>query len=200
MTYSVYISVGAGSTPFETVVYGLYPILDVPILGLLIMLMWYYRKGQLEDYWFFITVAASFWMAGDVVYLVEAAADTYVTGSLSDCPVPHQLQLARDRLRTAGLGEIGIHIRRSCECDAAEGLRQGGGTGTTEGVPCLGAEVGQGHGHHGGQPQVGTGGAHHLEEDTRADCRAVRPEEDPDAVAVDRHRVPTTSTRRTSAS
>ncbi len=84
VTYSVYISVGAGSTPFETVVYGLYPILDVPILGLLIMLMWYYRKGQLEDYWFFITVAASFWMAGDVVYLVEAAADTYVTGSLSD--------------------------------------------------------------------------------------------------------------------
>jgi hypothetical protein len=84
VAYSIYLSVEEAGVTTEVITYSIYPVLDIVVLGLLIMVMWYLRKGQLSDFWLILTVSASFWMAGDITYLLDSAAGTYAVGSIPD--------------------------------------------------------------------------------------------------------------------
>ena len=84
VSYSIYLSVEEAGLTTEVITYSAYPVLDIVVLGLLILVMWYLRKGQLSDFWLILTVSASFWMAGDITYLLDTAAGTYAVGSAPD--------------------------------------------------------------------------------------------------------------------
>jgi hypothetical protein len=106
--YSIYLSVEEGGLTTEVITYSVYPVLDIVVLGLLIMVVWYLRKGQLSDFWLVLTIAASFWMAGDITYLLDATAGTYVVGS-----VPDLLFLCNYGMMALGMGMLVIAQRRT---------------------------------------------------------------------------------------
>ncbi len=71
-------------TVIEKVVYSMYPILDSIMLTLLIVLIWLYKRGRLEDYWLSILVSVLFWTVGDLLYAFTTASGEYSIGSLPD--------------------------------------------------------------------------------------------------------------------
>ncbi len=78
-------SIGSSDlTTLEKVTWNLYTIWDGIILSLVIMLIWTFRKGLLEDCWSIVGVAISFMMVGDMLYTVYDAAGKYQVGSLPD--------------------------------------------------------------------------------------------------------------------
>ncbi len=68
----------------EKVVYSMYPIFDSIMLTLLIILIWFYKRGRLEDYWLTISVSMLFWTVGDLLYAFTSASGEYSIGSLPD--------------------------------------------------------------------------------------------------------------------
>ncbi|MBE0519357.1 MAG: DUF835 domain-containing protein [Thermoplasmata archaeon] len=71
-------------TAIEKVVYSMYPILDSIMLTLLIVLVWLYKRGRLEDYWLSISVSMLFLTVGDLLYAFTTASGEYSIGSLPD--------------------------------------------------------------------------------------------------------------------
>ncbi|MCU0860293.1 MAG: DUF835 domain-containing protein [Thermoplasmata archaeon] len=107
VSYSIYLSVEEAGLTTEVITYSAYPVLDIVVLGLLILVMWYLRKGQLSDFWLILTVSASFWMAGDITYLLDSAAGTYAVGSNPDL-----LFLCNYGLMALGMGMLVAAQRR----------------------------------------------------------------------------------------
>jgi hypothetical protein len=54
------------------------------ILSLLILLIWSFRKGLLEDCWTFVAVSMAFMTVGDLLFTVYEATGGYRIGSLPD--------------------------------------------------------------------------------------------------------------------
>lgn len=68
----------------EKLTWNLYTLLDVIILSLLILLLWAFRKGLLEDCWRFVAISMCFMTVGDLLFTVYDAAGSYYVGSPPD--------------------------------------------------------------------------------------------------------------------
>jgi hypothetical protein len=68
----------------EKITWNLYTPLDGVILSLVILLVWSYRKGLLEDSWIIVGVCVAFYTVGDSLNTVYEAWGTYAIGSLPD--------------------------------------------------------------------------------------------------------------------
>jgi hypothetical protein len=68
----------------ESVTWNMYTLLDAIILSLVIMLVWSFRKGLLEDCWIIVGVAIAFFTIGDTLYTIYEAWGTYSVGSMPD--------------------------------------------------------------------------------------------------------------------
>jgi hypothetical protein len=68
----------------EIIVWNMYTLLDGIILTFLILLIWSFRKGLLEDCWTFVAVSIAFMTIGDLLFTAYDAAGTYRVGGLSD--------------------------------------------------------------------------------------------------------------------
>ena len=68
----------------EMITWNLYTALDAIILSLLILLLWAFRKGLLEDCWTVVAVSMVFMTVGDLLFTVYDAAGSYRIGSLPD--------------------------------------------------------------------------------------------------------------------
>ncbi len=122
VAYSIYLSVEEAGVTTEVITYSIYPVLDIIVLGLLILVMWYLRKGQLSDFWLVLTVSALFWMAGDITYLLDSAAGTYAVGSNPDL-----LFLCNYGLMALGMGMMVFAQGRSAPSTKREkGIGMGG--------------------------------------------------------------------------
>ncbi|MBU0686146.1 MAG: DUF835 domain-containing protein [Thermoplasmatota archaeon] len=76
-----------GSTDMSTlekVTWNLYTPLDAVILSLVIMLIWSFRKGLLEDCWIIVGVSIAFYTVGDSLYTIYEASGAYSVGSMPD--------------------------------------------------------------------------------------------------------------------
>ena len=68
----------------EKITWNLYTPLDAVILSLVIMLVWSFRKGLLEDSWIIVGVSIAFYTAGDALYTIYEAREAYSVGSMPD--------------------------------------------------------------------------------------------------------------------
>jgi len=68
----------------EKIAWNLYTPLDGVILSLVIMLIWSFRKGLLEDSWIIVGVSIAFYTAGDSLYTIYEAREAYSVGSMPD--------------------------------------------------------------------------------------------------------------------
>lgn len=68
----------------EIITWNLYTALDAMILSMLILLLWAFRKGLLEDCWTIVAVAFVFMTVGDLLFTIYEAAGSSPVGSLSD--------------------------------------------------------------------------------------------------------------------
>ena len=76
-----------GSTDMSTlekITWNLYTPLDAVILSLVIMLIWSFRKGLLEDCWVIVGISIAFYTAGDSLYTIYEAREAYSVGSMPD--------------------------------------------------------------------------------------------------------------------
>jgi hypothetical protein len=85
LIYVVSESYGSTDTStLELVTWNLYTTLDAVILSLVIMLVWSFRKGLLEDCWIIVGISIAFFTMGDSLYTVNEATNTYSVGSMPD--------------------------------------------------------------------------------------------------------------------
>jgi hypothetical protein len=85
LIYVVSESYGSTDTSaLEILTWNLYTTLDAVILSLVIMLVWSFRKGLLEDCWIIVGVSIAFFTVGDSLFTVYEAAGTYSVGSMPD--------------------------------------------------------------------------------------------------------------------
>jgi hypothetical protein len=68
----------------EKITWNLYTPLDAVILSLVIMLIWSFRKGLLEDCWVIVGISIAFYTAGDSLYTIYEAREAYSVGSMPD--------------------------------------------------------------------------------------------------------------------
>lgn len=72
------------SSLLETVIILIYPMLDLWIITLILLLVSIYRRGKLALYWMFILIAILFELSGDIIYCYFETYELYYTGSLPD--------------------------------------------------------------------------------------------------------------------
>lgn len=68
----------------EILTWNIYTVIDALILSMLIMLLWAFRQGLLEDVWLIVALAFVFMTVGDLLFTVYDAYGSYRVGSLPD--------------------------------------------------------------------------------------------------------------------
>jgi hypothetical protein len=83
--YIILYSFSGENSWLENLVWSFYyPVLDAVMLNLLILLIWAFRKGLLEDCWLFVAVSIVLMTTGDLLYTLFEAAGIYHVGTLPD--------------------------------------------------------------------------------------------------------------------